>query len=541
MPIDINLLRKSKGGDPDKVKESEMKRGRNTDHINKIMLQDEEWIKKKFQLDQMRKDKNNLSKMIKQLKEEKKSEAEVEEINLKAKKMNEEIEKLEKEEEELSLSLKSQVKKIGNIVDASVKASSNEEENIIVKTYGNPNKDWVIDGTFGNLHHHEIMTLLDIVDTERGQKIAGHRAYFLKDAGVLLNQALINYSLDMLVNKRYTILQTPYFMNHSIMNETCQLSDFQDTLYKVITQNENEPAYLIATSEQPISGYFYKEWLNEKDLPIRFGGFSSCFRKEAGAHGKDLWGIFRIHQFEKVEQFCITTPETSWAMHEEMISVCEEYYKGLELPFRIVNIVAVELNDAAAKKYDLEAWFPGYHNYRELVSCSNCTDFQSRGLEVRCGSKKNDIEKRYVHMLNCTLCATERTMCCILENYQEKNGVRIPKALIPYMHGITFLPYKVTQIEALKDLQKLYDKALQEEQKKGKKDKKDKKEKKDKKDKEEKKDQNEIKESHKKKDKKDKKKQGSNIPEEKKGDSEVIKPKEDPIEIAQNVVEIKKE
>jgi seryl-tRNA synthetase len=212
--------------------------------------------------------------------------------------------------------------------------------------------------------------------------------------------------------------------------------------------------YLIATSEQPISALYRGEWLGPADVPQRFAGVSSCFRKEAGAHGRDVWGIFRVHQFEKVEQFCITSPEKSWAMHDEMIIQAEEFYKNLELPYQVVNICSGELNDAAAKKYDLEAWFPGYNAFRELVSSSNCTDFQSRGLEIRYneqgkkGKEEKDghKEKTYVHMLNATLCATERTMCCILENYQTENGVRVPTVLQPFMGGIDFIPYNEKKV-----------------------------------------------------------------------------------------------
>ena len=190
------------------------------------------------------------------------------------------------------------------------------------------------------------------------------------------------------------------------------------------------------------------EWLEPKELPIRYAGISSCFRKEAGASGKDMWGIFRVHQFEKVEQFCITTPEDSWKMHEEMIKVSEEFYKALELPYQVISIVSGALNDAAAKKYDLEAWFPGYEAFRELVSCSNCTDYQSRSLDIRLRTHKDkDKEKgkggdkkEYVHMLNGTLCATERTLCCILENYQTPEGLNVPKVLQPFV-GVEFIPY----------------------------------------------------------------------------------------------------
>jgi seryl-tRNA synthetase len=206
-----------------------------------------------------------------------------------------------------------------------------------------------------------------------------------------------------------------------------------------MTTNDEEPSYLIATSEQPISAMHSKEWLEVKELPIKYGGFSTCFRKEAGASGKEMWGIFRVHQFEKIEQFCITTPEESWNMHEEMIKTAESFYQGLELPYRVINIVSGALNDAAAKKYDLEAWFPGYNNFRELVSCSNCTDYQSRSLDIRLRTNKED-KKDYVHMLNATLCATERTLCCILENYQTPTGVRVPKVLQQYV-GVDFIPY----------------------------------------------------------------------------------------------------
>ena len=201
---------------------------------------------------------------------------------------------------------------------------------------------------------------------------------------------------------------------------------------------------MIATSEQPISAFHANEWFEKPSemLPLRYGGVSSCFRKEAGAHGKDTWGIFRIHQFEKVEQFVLTEPQYSWIMFEEMIGTSEAFYQSLNLPYRIVSIVSGALNNAAAKKYDLEAWFPFFGEYKELVSCSNCTDYQSRSLEIRCGIKKlGDREKVYVHLLNATLTATERTLCCILENYQTPEGLIVPKVLRSYLGGADFIPY----------------------------------------------------------------------------------------------------
>jgi seryl-tRNA synthetase len=234
--------------------------------------------------------------------------------------------------------------------------------------------------------------------------VAGHRGYFLKGVGVLLNNALINYGIHFLNKRGYDLVQPPFFLSKKIMAETCQLSDFDDQLYKVEGNTEDGDFYLIATSEQPISAMHRGEWLEESALPIKYGGSSSCFRKEAGAHGKDTWGIFRVHQFEKIEQFCITRPEDSWQMLEDMIQHSEEFYKSLQLPYRVISIVSGALNDAAAKKYDLEAWFPGYGAYRELVSCSNCTDFQARNLGIRCGSKKKDVRFRLFRMLRRDTC-----------------------------------------------------------------------------------------------------------------------------------------
>jgi seryl-tRNA synthetase len=197
--------------------------------------------------------------------------------------------------------------------------------------------------------------------------------------------------------------------------------------------------------------------MDPKTLPIKYAGYSTCFRKEAGSHGRDTLGIFRVHQFEKVEQFCLTSPndENSWEMHEEMLKNSEEFYQQLGLPYRVVSIVSGALNDSAAKKYDLEAWFPASKTYRELVSCSNCTDYQSRNLEIRYGQKKmNDQVKSYCHLLNSTLTATERTLCCILENYQTPDGVRVPEVLQPFMLNTEFLPFTEAAKDTKKDTKK---------------------------------------------------------------------------------------
>lgn len=203
----------------------------------------------------------------------------------------------------------------------------------------------------------------------------------------------------------YTPNQPPYFLNAAQMAKTAQLSQFDEELYRVSEGDDpTTDKFLIATSEQPISCLHMNEWLLSNQLPIKYCGYSTCFRKEAGAHGRDAWGIFRIHQFEKVEQFILCKPEESWQHFDEMISTSEEFYKSLGLPYRVVSIVSGALNNAAAKKYDLEAWFPFQKEYKELVSCSNCTDYQTRELEIRYGIKKakqvTSTRKEYVHALN---------------------------------------------------------------------------------------------------------------------------------------------
>lgn len=345
-------------------------------------------------------------------------------------------------EQKAEQQMREKVNTVGNIVHESVPVSDDEANNETIRTW-TPEGVTIDESKKAPLSHHEVLTRLDGYDPDRGTKISGHRGYFLRNYGVFLNQAMINYGLDFLAKREYIPLQAPVMMNKEVMARTAQLSQFDEELYKVIDGEDEK--YLIATSEQPISAYHSNEWFEQpsEQLPKRYAGYSSCFRREAGSHGKDAWGIFRVHAFEKIEQFCITEPEKSWDEFDRMIGISEEFYKSLGLPYRLVSIVSGELNNAAAKKYDLEAWFPYQSEYKELVSCSNCTDYQSRNLEIRCGVKKmNEREKKYVHCLNSTLCATERAICCILENYQTDDGLKIPEPLRKYIPGEPdFIPY----------------------------------------------------------------------------------------------------
>eukprot|EP01090_Pellita_catalonica_P006338 TRINITY_DN1654_c0_g1_i1.p1 TRINITY_DN1654_c0_g1~~TRINITY_DN1654_c0_g1_i1.p1 ORF type:complete len:456 (-),score=106.49 TRINITY_DN1654_c0_g1_i1:123-1454(-) len=430
MGLGINLIRT----ETDKVKEAQKKRFKPVEVIDQILALDEKWRKAIFEIDEKRKQR---SKVTKEISQKKRAKEECDDLIEQSKAIAVEISAMEKTAEELKEQRDTLVNGVGNLVHPSVPVSQDEEHNGLVRKWGEFKKKEEI-----NLHHHELLHMIDGYDPERGVKVAGHRAYFLKDNAVLLNQALINFGINFLKKRDYTPIQTPFFMNRDMMAKTAQLEQFDEELYKVSGKGVTEPKYLIATSEQPISAFHAGEWLKKKELPLRYAGYSTNFRKEAGSHGKDTWGIFRVHQFEKIEQFVITEPDKSWEEHENMIKVSEDFFQALGLPYRVVTIVSGELNNAAAKKYDLEGWFPGYEQFRELVSCSNCTDYQSRSLEIRCGiKKKGDKTKTYVHMLNSTLTATERTMCCILENYQTKEGIVVPDVLQPYMGGVKLIPF----------------------------------------------------------------------------------------------------
>jgi len=317
--------------------------------------------------------------------------------------------------------------RVGNLLHESVPLGEGEESNEIIRTVGK-----LPTFNFSPLSHVDLITLIDGADTKKASELVGSRFYYLKGDIVSLNLALIQYALSKMINKGFTPLWTPFFIKYDIIKAAAELADFEEQLYKI----QDEDLFMIATSEQSLASFHYDEIIEPEQLPIKYVGVSSCFRREAGSHGKDTLGIFRVHQFEKVEQFVFCSPEDSWNIFEELIQNAEELYKELKIPYRIVNIASGELNDNAAKKYDLEAWFPGSKTYRELVSCSNCTDYQARKLKVRMGIVGSNQKKQVVHTLNSTAVATERTICCILENYQNKDhSVKIPEVLQKFMNG----------------------------------------------------------------------------------------------------------
>lgn len=443
--LDINAFLTEKGGNPEQIKASQKKRGAPVEIVDEIIAGYKNWTKIRFDLDAENKKLNVLQKQIGQ---KFKAKEDASELLAEKDAVTAEKKALTEKEQQADAELRFKVNQVGNIVHESVVDSLDEENNELVRTWKPESLKEIgaiaaATNAPAKLSHHEVLLRLDGYDPERGVKIVGHRGYFLRKWGVFLNQALINYGLSFLFEKGYVPLQSPVMMNKDVMAKTAQLSEFDEELYKVIDGDDEK--YLIATSEQPISAYHSGEWFESpaEQLPIKYAGYSSCFRREAGSHGKDAWGIFRVHAFEKIEQFVLTEPEKSWEEFDKMISNSEEFYKSLGLPYRVVGIVSGELNNAAAKKYDLEAWFPYQKEYKELVSCSNCTDYQSRNLEIRCGIKQqNQSEKKYVHCLNSTLSATERALCCILENYQKEDGIVVPEVLRPYIPGAPeFLPF----------------------------------------------------------------------------------------------------
>lgn len=443
--LDINQFIEEKGGNPELIRQSQKARYASVELVDEIIADYKDWVKTRFELDELNK---KLNKLQKDIGMKFKAKEDASELLAEKDKLSEEKKQLIEKEQKEDKDLRQKVNQIGNIVHPSVVVSNDEENNELVRTWKPEGLADVgpvasVTGKPAALSHHEILLRLDGYDPERGVKISGHRGYFFRNYGVFLNQALINYGLHFLASKGYIPLQAPVMMNKEVMAKTAQLSQFDEELYKVIDGEDEK--YLIATSEQPISAYHSGEWFEkpQEQLPIRYVGYSSCFRREAGSHGKDAWGVFRVHAFEKIEQFCITEPEKSWEEFDRMIANSEEFYQSLKLPYRVVGIVSGELNNAAAKKYDLEAWFPYQKEYKELVSCSNCTDYQSRNLEIRSGIKKmNDREKKYVHCLNSTLAATQRALCCVLENYQTEDGLIVPEVLRKYIPGEPeFLPF----------------------------------------------------------------------------------------------------
>ena len=390
--------------------------------FKRLLELDEEVRARKRRIQELRTERNRLSREVGRLK---KSGGDPSEIIARVNVVNQEIRDIESETARIEAELRRLQMRIPNLLHESVPFGEDEEDNQVVREWGGrPTFDFDIKS------HVDLLDLLDVADIPRAAKIAGARFYFLKNELVLLDLAMQQMALEMLIERGFVPVLPPFMMHREPYEGVTDLEDFENVMYKI----EDEDLYLIATSEHPLAAMHMGEVFEPTDLPIRLAGLSTCFRKEAGTHGKDTKGIFRVHQFNKVEQFVFSHPDKSWSIHEELIKNAEEFFQKLGIPYRIVNICTGEIGTVAAKKYDLEVWMPGQGRYREAVSCSNCTAYQATHLGIRYRIKKGGTEKAYVHTLNSTMMANPRAIVAILENYQREDGsVTIPKALHKYL------------------------------------------------------------------------------------------------------------
>ncbi len=415
--IDIKLLRET----PEVVVADLNKRDADTKVVDAAVAADKGWRAALQETEKLKAERNKVTAEIASLKgggkDASKQIKSMQDIGSKIKSSEEKAEELKSELDKILLN-------IPNILDESVPKGLSDDDNIIVKSVGKPR-----DYDFVPADHIELGEKCDLFDLERAAKVSGARFYYLKNEAVLLEFAIIQYVLDILTKRGVTLYVTPALVREEVMEGAGFLPAGKDDIYKV----EGEPLYLVGTSEQALAGLHMDEIIDKKDLPLRYSGFSPCFRTEAGSHGRDTKGIFRVHQFDKIEMFTFCKEEDSFKEHELLLETAEEVFKGLDIPYRVVNVCTSEMGNVAAKKYDIEAWFPGQGKFREVVSCSNCTDYQARRLKIRTRENPGD-PTEFVHTLNSTACAISRAIVAILENYQNKDGsITIPKALEPYI------------------------------------------------------------------------------------------------------------
>jgi len=426
--LDIKVIREN----PASVREN-LARRNNTDVLAKyddLLEHDREWRRLFTEAGSLRERRNKVTMEIAALK--KRGEDAGEKLK-EAGEIPRRIKELEGRMEEERGKMDSALMALPNLLEPDVPYGVDDTQNAVMRTWGEPRSF-----AFKPKDHIDLASALDLADIERAAKVAGARFYYLKGDLVRLNYAVITYGLDFMAKRGYTPFQPPYMMKRKIIEGAVALSDFEDTIYKI----EGEDLYLLATAEHALLGIHSGEILEAGRLPIRYCGVSPCFRKEAGAHGRDTKGIFRVHQFEKVEQFTFCKPADSRKEHEALIRNAEEFFQSLDVPYRVVNVCTGDLGTVAAKKYDLEVWLPGQGNYREAVSCSNCTTYQAVRSNIRSRERTND-PTSWVHTLNSTLVATERALVAIMENYQREDGsIEIPKVLVPYMSGLEAIKRK---------------------------------------------------------------------------------------------------
>ncbi|MBS3062690.1 MAG: serine--tRNA ligase [Candidatus Diapherotrites archaeon] len=421
--LDIHWVREHQGEVAENLvrrRDEKLKRS-----FSALIHHDEEWRRLKREIDDLRKRRNEISKEIDSLK---RAGTDASQALAEAKAIPGRVQELEKAAAEHQQQSHRYSMHLPNLLDPTVPFGRDSTDNEVVKTWGKPSK------STGTLKPHgEFLQEAGLADFTRGTKISGAGFYFLLGELALLEQALARFALDFLAKKGFTVVQPPYMISRAAYEGVTDLVDFERVMYKV----EGHDLFLIATSEHAICSMFRDEILEEDKLPIKLAGLSPCFRKEIGAHGVDTRGLFRVHQFNKVEQFVFCRPEDSPKIHAELLANAEALFQKLGLPYRVVLICTGDIGAVAAKKYDLEAWMPREQAYKEAISCSNCTSYQAVRSNIKF-RKKGSLDKAYVHTLNSTAIATSRALRAIVENFTDEKGrIQIPKPLQAYMGGLT--------------------------------------------------------------------------------------------------------
>lgn len=419
--IDLELVRK----EPERVEEN-LRRRRNPEHLRlftEARSRDIDWRNCVREADNLRRQRNDLSHRIARTRAAGTADPGLE---AEAKAIPERLKALEIREADLLRARDAALRRVPNLLDESVPFGKDDTENVVVATWGEPARP-----PGDRTPHGEALEAFGMADFERAHKVSGAGFYYLRGPMVLLDLALQRMTLDLVLARGFTPVIPPFMLRREPYEGVTDLADFENVMYKV----EGEDLYLIATSEHPLGAMFQGEILDEDQLPIRLVGLSYNFRKEIGGHGVDQKGIFRVHQFYKVEQFIFSRPEESPRLHEELRANAEEVFRRLGAAYRVVNVCTGDVGTVAAKKYDIEAWFPRQQAYREVVSCSNCTDYQARRLGIRMG-KAGKPGKTVPHTLNSTAVATSRALALLVEQYQRPDGsIAVPPALRPYLGG----------------------------------------------------------------------------------------------------------
>ena len=417
--LDINIFREH----ADDIRADHDRRGLPHDAIDEVISLDEQWRKARYDADQLRKARNEAARGIAEAKKSGNSAA-AEAIMAEVADIGARIDELAELSDDCLVRRDSLRMSIPNILHVDVPIGEDDQKNTLHSMHGEK-----AELGFEPRNHNDLIEMNGWVDQSRGAKVAGSRFYFLQGDLARLEMALQQYGADFLMSRGYTLVQPPLMMNREAYEGVTDLADFETVMYGI----EPDKYYLIATSEHPLTAMRMDEIIEPSELPIKLVGVSACFRREVGAHGLSDRGIWRVHQFTKVEQIVICDPDNSWDHHEELLGNAVDMWDSLGLHYRVVNICTGDMGTVAARKYDLEAWLPGAGGYKEVVSCSNCTDYQANRLRMRYRTTEGN---EAVHTLNSTAIATSRALVAILEQNQLEDGrVSIPETLRPYMGG----------------------------------------------------------------------------------------------------------